>query len=245
MKKHVLLFTLTLTLLLCACAPASTETTAAPETTLLPETTLPPETTQPPETTIPETSEPEAAEPFADWYDMLEYTYPERNWIRSAMSCVFERPEEIDLEYLFYNGLSYGGWDKVSPESEQYLIEQGFWREMDLQPMPVSELNRILDAVFDISLSDMTIPDAWVYLETEDFYCSNHNDAYGFVDYTITEVTELDDGLVKISYTVDSYFYNPKTDEFYDFADLVLILRQTKDGNLQVVSNVLVPRNVG
>lgn len=267
MKKQILILTLLLALLLCACTPGTTEsqppestptanttlptqTTLPVQTTLPTQTTLPPETSLPteptvPETTVPETSAPAAVEAFAEWYQILEYTYPERNWVRTAMNCVFETPEDIALDYLFYNGLGLGSWDLLSPESEQYLIDQGFWREMDIQPMPAEELNKVLLDVFGMTLEDATIPESWVYLEREDFYCSNNNDAVGYVDYTITDVTAHEGGLVEISYTVDSYFYDTQTDEYLDFADLVLTLRQTKDGSWQVVSNILVPRNDG
>lgn len=238
MKRTALILALVLSLsLLCACAetPPPAET-APPQTTAPTETTVPPETIAPPETT-----EPIAEDPFADYFTLLEYTYPETNWLRNAMGCTFETPAEINLEFLFYSGFRQGSWDLLSPESEQYLIDQGFWRDMDIQPMPVSQIEEVLNNTFGTSLSECTIPEGWVYVETEDLYCSNHNDVYMVEHFRITDVTESPDGTVEIRYFVEN-FYNTATDDFLYTVDLILTLRRTEEG-FQVVSNVLVDQN--
>lgn len=189
----------------------------------------------------PEVSTEPAAD-FSEYAALLDYyTYPETNWLRNAMGCVFETPGEIDLEFLFYAGFRDGSWDRISPESEQYLIDQGFWREMDLQPMPAAQLDDVLQTTFGISLADAAIPEEWEYLEIEDYYCSNHNDAYGVHEFTITDVTEHDDGRVEICYHVPGYFYNTKTDEFLQDVDLILTLALQDDGAYLVRSNVIRP----
>lgn len=234
MKRLALL--LALALCLCAC-------TATPA-----ETTLPPETTAPTETapinfcpdvivdpTFPIIEYTEHYE-FEDYYALLEWPDEGFNWLRDAMGCVFETPEQINLEFLFYSGFRLGSWDLLSSESEQYLIDNGFWREMDIQPMPAEQLEQVLQDTFGISLSDCTIPDGWLYLEKEDFYCSNHNDAYMLQDFIITNVTESPDGIVKIHYFVEDY-YNTITDDFLYTVDLILTLRKTEDGFL-AISNV-------
>lgn len=227
MKKLTVI--LALVLCLCACAEVPP-----------PATTAPPVTTQPTETApvlfCPGKG---STEDFSEYYALLEDTYPEPNWLRSAIGCVFAAPEEIDLNYLFYGGFGDGSWDRVSAESEAYLIEQGFWREMDLQPMPAAELDAVLQQTFGISLSDVAIPEEWVYLEKEDFYCSNHNDAYGISPFTITSVRD-DGSTVEIAYTTDTYYYNTATDVFLDSAELVLTLSRLADGTIHAVSNVVV-----
>lgn len=226
-----LAFVLALVLLLCGCVKTPPPATTAPP--------LPTETTAPPETTEPlQTTSPTLSDPFADWYILLDYTYPQTNWLRNAMGCVFETPAEIDLEFLFYAGFRDGSWDKLSPESEASLIDQGFWREMDIQPMPVSEIEVVLNSTFGISLSDCTIPDGWRYAEKEDFYCSNHNDAYGLGYFTITGV-EDDGTTVRIRYHVDGSFYNTATGGFLDDVDMTLTLVRQADGSFRAQSNVV------
>lgn len=226
-----LAFVLTLVLLLCGCVKTPPPATTAPP--------LPTETTAPHETTEPlQTTSPTLSDPFAEWYILLDYTYPQTNWLRNAMGCVFETPAEIDLEFLFYAGFRDGSWDKLSPESEASLIDQGFWREMDIQPMPVSEIEVVLNSTFGISLSDCTIPDGWRYAEKEDFYCSNHNDAYGLGYFTITGV-EDDGTTVRIRYHVDGSFYNTATGGFLDDVDMTLTLVRQADGSFRAQSNVV------
>ena len=232
MKRIALL--LALVLMLCACAE-----TPPPATTAPPLPTEPVETTAPVETTVPpETTAPTVSDPFAEYYALLEYTWPDTNWLHNAMGCIFESPAEIDLEYLFYAGFRLGSWDLLSPESEAQLIEQGFWREMDIQPMPVDQLEQVLQNNFGISLFDCTIPEGWVYVEKEDMYCSNHNDAYDIAEYTIIAV-EDDGETILVHYTVPDHFYDPSTGnmESAEF-EHILTLRRTDDGSIQAASNV-------
>lgn len=232
MRKYAIILVLLLALTLCACIETPPPATTAPP--------LPTETTQPTETApalfCPDS---DVIEDFSEYYVLLEHSSDERSLLLSAMGCVFSRPEEIDLNYLFYNGFGNGSWDLVSPESEQYLIDQGFWREMDIQPMPREKLEAILQATFGISLSDVTIPDEWVYLEKEDLYCSNHNDAYGIGSFTITAVRDTG-STIEIAYTTDTYYYNTATDVFLDSAELVLTLKRRENGTIQAISNVIV-----
>lgn len=230
MKRLALLLALILCLSACAEIPPPADT-APPRPA---ETTAPAETTQPPETTSPVVSD-----SFDEWYALLDFAeHPETNWLRSAMGCVFTTPDEIDLEFLFYAGFRDGSWDKLSPESEAALIEQGFWREMDLQPMPVSKIEAVLNSTFGISLSDCTIPEGWGYVEKEDMYCSNHNDAYFLENFTITDVEE-DAETVRIHYHVEGYFYNTATGGFLDDVDMTLTLERQADGSFRAQSNVV------
>ena len=236
MKRLALLLALILCLSACAEIPPPADT--APPRPV--ETTEPVETTQPPETTVPvQTTAPVVSDSFEEWYALLDFAeYPETNWLRNAMGCVFTTPEEIDLEFLFYAGFRDGSWDMLSPESEAALIEQGFFREFDIQPMPVSKIEEVLNSTFGISLSDCTIPDGWGYVEKEDMYCSNHNDAYDIWEYTITAV-EDDGETITIHYTVPDHFYDPSTGnmESAEF-EHILTLRRTEEGTIQAVSNV-------
>lgn len=230
MKRLAFLIALILCLSACAELPPPADT-APPRPT---DATVPAETTLPIETTVP--TEPVITD-FSEYEAILAPNGNERNWLFFAMGCVFETPQDIDLNYLFYLGLDHGSWDAVSPESEQYLIDNGFWREMDLQPMPATELDGILRANFGVGLDDVTIPDEWLYLQNEDFYCSNHNDAYFPSPFTITAVE--DDGVnIRIYYNIEGYF-NLETEEFLDCAELVLCLERMENGTIHAVSNII------
>ena len=95
----------------------------------------------------------------------------------------------------------------------------------------------ILRANFGVGLDDVTIPDEWLYLQDEDFYCSNHNDAYFPSPFTITAVE--DDGVnIRIYYNIEGYF-NLETEEFLDCAELVLCLERLENGTIHAVSNII------
>lgn len=178
----------------------------------------------------------EDVQDFAPYYQLLSSQASQSRWRFLATGCVFDDPHELPLEYLFYLGLQQGSWDKVSAETEQALIESGFIREMDLQPMPRKELNLILYEHFDVTVEEIPMPEGWRYVEAEDLYCSNHNDAYFPSPITITAVEDTGP-IVTIHYTTDGHFYNTKTGEFLENANLVMTLKRHDDGRLLVLSN--------
>lgn len=234
-----LAFVLALMMLFCGCTKTPPPaTTVPPQTTVPVETTVPVVTTLPPETIIPaETTLPAANKDFSEYEALLDFS-AEPNWLARAIGCVFEKPEDIDLYYMFYLGVEYpGSWDDISEESQQSLIDQGLLKEFDLQIMPCDKLEEVLQSTFGITLADVTIPESWGYIESEDAYCSNHSDAFFPDDFTITNVTESPDGTVEIHYFCESY-YNTATDDFLNTVDLVLTLQKTDVGFL-VRSNVL------
>ena len=238
MKRLALLLALILCLSACAeipppadtAPPRPVETTAPFETTQPPETTNPPETASPPETTAPTAD-------FSEYAALLDFA-AEPNWLARSLGCIFEKPEDIDLYYLFYLGVEHpGGWDDIAPESEEFLLSQNFMRDMDLQIMPVDKMDAILRDTFGIELKDVAMPREWRYIEAEDAYCSNHSDAYfpGVPNITAVE----DDGThITIHYTIDGYWI-PSTEEFMDTAPLVLSLIRNDDGTIHAVSNLL------
>ncbi len=240
MKRTVLTLALILVIsLLCGCVKTPPPATTAPP--LPAETTAPPETTAPAETTLPpETTEPaESLTDFTEYEALLDFT-AEPNWLSRAAGCIFEKPEDVDLYFMFYLGVEHpGSWSDISPESEQSLIDQGFWRDLDLQLMPAAKLEEALQATFGIGLDDVTIPESWGYIEAEDAYCSNHSDAY-FPGIPVISAVEDDGSTVTIHYTIDGY-YNTATEEFLDSAELVMTLNRLEDGTIHAVSNVLAP----
>ena len=173
MKRLALILALVLILTACAeipppadtAPPRPAETTAPVETTQPPETTNPPENTSPPETTVPTAD-------FSEYAALLDFT-ADPNWLSRSIGCVYEKPEDVDLYYLFYLGVEHpGSWDDISEGSRQSLIDQDFFPEFDLQIMPCDKLEEALQTTFGIGLDDVAIPESWGYIEKENAYCS-------------------------------------------------------------------------
>ena len=230
MKKFALLLVLMLLLTACAEVPP-------------PADTAPPQTTEPVVEitarveTIPETTTPPVISDFTSYKALISFD-AQPNWLARALGCLFESPTEVDLNYMFYLGVAHpGSWNEISAESRQTLMDRGFLTEMDLQIMPADKLEAALQETFGIGLSDVTIPESWCYIETEDAYCSNHNDAFFPGVPTITAV-EDDGHFITIHYTIDGYWLTA-TGEFLDTAPLVLSLVRNEDGTIRAVSNLL------
>lgn len=232
MKQFALILALALLLSGCVKIPPPADT-APPQATAPAESTAPMETTVPVETTAPAV----VAMTIEEAAALLDFS-AEPNWLARSLGCIYEKPENIDLYYLFYLGVEHpGSWDDIAPESEKFLLDQGFMREMDLQIMPVEKMEDALRDTFDIELKDVAMPAEWRYIEAEDAYCSNHNDAYfpGVPNITAVE----DDGTyITIRYTIDGYWI-PATEEFLDTAPLVLSLIRSDDGTIHAISNLL------
>ena len=230
MKKFALLLALMLLLTACAEVP-------------LPADTAPPQTTEPvveitaPVETIPETTTPPVITDFTPYEALISYD-AQPNWLARSLGCLYESPTEIDLNYMFYLGVDHpGSWNEISAESRQTLVDLGFWEDMDIQIMPSGLLDEALRTTFGIGLSDVNIPDNWGYIEAEDAYCSNHNDAFFPGVPTITAV-EDDGHFITIRYTIEGYWLTA-IDEFMETAPLVLSLVRNEDGTIHAVSNLL------
>ena len=230
MKKLALLLALMLLLTACAEVPP-------------PADTAPPQTTEPVVEitarveTIPETTTSPVITDFTPYEALLSFD-AEPNWLARALGCLFESPTEIDLNYMFYLGVDHpGSWNEISAESRQTLIDRGFLTEMDLQIMPAEKLEEALQETFGIGLADVTIPEEWCYIEAEDAYCSNHNDAF-FPGVPVITAVEDDGVNIRIYYNIEGYF-NLETEEFLDCAELVLCLERLENGTIHAVSNII------
>ena len=156
-------------------------------------------------------------------------------WIYAlAAGQAYERPEDVDLNSLFYTGVDYpGSWGSIS-ESEQDLLENaGFWREMDIQIMPAALLEEKLQRYFGVGLDDVKIPRGWAYSPDTDTYYSNHNDALG-CGVTVMGHENLPDGSVLVHLTVDAVQVG---EDWYWETPMDMTLRPV-DGVWQIVSNV-------
>ena len=255
-KRTVFLsLVLAMSMLLFGCGGSEhpTETTAeATEPTLSTQTTEPAEETGaepsiPHETHIPESSiitDEEAKEQdYTPYYDLLAPSN-EGNALRDAMNCSFTKPEQMNLAYVFYGSLTSDGWDSLPEEAAAELEAAGFTRNLELQIRPAKELEKILKDSFGISLKDVKsgIPDSWVYLKSQDCYYTNHSDALGFPEFTITWAEKISDNRVELSYTIESdHWYDSASKDYLDHPNMLMLLEFSEDGNCKILSNYPVP----
>ncbi|MBQ8237212.1 MAG: M56 family metallopeptidase [Oscillospiraceae bacterium] len=160
------------------------------------------------------------------------------DWLYNmAAGVVFTRPQDVDLYYLFYNGVGYsGGWDFL-PKSDRVLLEnRGFMLEMDLQVMPAQMLEKKLQRYFGVGLDEVRIPTEWVYSVVTDTYYSNHNDALGS-GVTVNGYAENEDGTVTLYMVVDAVYVHACQDYHRD--ELMFMTLRPSDAGWQMVSNVI------
>ena len=156
-------------------------------------------------------------------------------WIyRMAAGQAYDRPEDMDLNSLFYGGVDYpGSWGSISDTEQDLLMQAGFWRDMDIQIMPAALLEEKLQRYFGVGLDDVKIPRGWAYSPDTDTYYSNHNDALG-CGATVTGHENLPDGSVLVHLTVDTV---QAGEDWYWDTPMDMTLRPV-DGVWQIVSNV-------
>lgn len=251
MKKirSVFALVLGLCLLLCGCNQAEpvssshpTSLPTVPEATE-PELAAPPETTTPPETTVPDVTESvaETQPDYTPYYELLDASQG-RNWLHDVLGCVFTTPENISLYHFFYSGMPDCSWNSVSDETADWLVSQGFTKNLDLQVRPVEQMEEVMQTIFGISLDDVetAIPESWVYYEKDDCYYSNKNDAWGIGRFEITWIEIRDDGSVQIFYHSEFGTAANAIGETFSNEPMMLTLRLNADGTYHVLSNTVV-----
>ncbi|MGN0985889.1 MAG: M56 family metallopeptidase [Candidatus Enterenecus sp.] len=178
----------------------------------------------------------------AYFQELLKYDGGETCY-NGALTCVYAAPEDIALEYVFYNKFPGGEeWHDFTAEEQAYLISQnqdknfGFGH-LQAQKRPAEQLEAMLQRYFGVSLSDVKIPDSWVYYEATDSYYSCHGDFYIMDWLTVTRVVDQGNGIYHIWYTsARSYAQNPATGQTY--TDMVLTVRRNAGGGYTVLSNL-------
>lgn len=226
------------------CTAEPVETTPPTQITTDPPTdppTVPPTDppTQPP--TEPVTEEPTQAstEPvdedqLAAYQALFEWT---GKMIHArAAGHAYTGPEEVDLCYVFYNGVDYpGSWLDIPQSEKDFLLAEGFWQECDIQIMPADLLEAELQWYFGVGLDDVKIPDEWAYSPETDTYYSNHNDAY-VTFATVTGYTRLDEETVVLHLIVDTVHDHEWEEVRYDAA-MDMTIRPYEGGGT-ILSNV-------
>lgn len=221
----------------CAAEPVETQ----PPTQITTEPTQPPTVppTDPPTEALTEKPTDPPTEPVdEDQLAAYEYLFSwEGEMIHArAAGHVYSNPADVDLYYVFYNGVGYPGHWTTIPESEKdLLLAEGFWDEMDIQIMPADLLEATLQWYFGVGLADVQIPEEWVYSPETDTYYSNHNDAYA-TGVTMTGYTQLDDDTVVLHLIVDMVHDHEFEDVIWDAA-MDMTIRPYEGGG-QIVSNV-------
>jgi len=195
--------------------------------------------------TIAPTTEPTTAPTAA-----LDQVSPEKKfeklfldelWYRRALSCTFEKPEDIPAWFYFYLGVGAPDYRSLTDDENAFLdnaFETKYGKEEWLMAtkLPVSEINKAL-SILDVTIEDIKIPSDWVYYEKTDSYYFWVSDAYGLVGWTITEVKQAED-IVQV-YWESPLIWNTQTDMAYP-ADtkMVMTLQEKPDGSYLVLSNV-------
>lgn len=191
-----------------------------------------PENPTGPETTLP--AEPVDDEQLAVYQTLFEWT---GKMIHArAAGQVYTTPSDVDLSYVFYNGVDYpGDWTTISESEKDFLLAEGFWDEGDIQIMPADLLEAELQWYFGVGLADVQIPEEWAYSPETDTYYSNHNDAYVTLA-TVTGYTQLDNETVVLHLIVDMVHDHDWENVVHDAA-MDMTIRPYEGGG-QILSNV-------
>lgn len=238
MRRRLILLLLVILVfsLIVGCAAEPVETTPRTQAVTEPPTAPP---TDPP--TAPATEEPTQAptepvddEQLAVYQTLFEWT---GKMIHArAAGQVYTTPSDVDLSYVFYNGVDYpGDWTTISESERDFLLAEGFWDEGDIQIMPADLLEAELQWYFGVGLADVKIPEEWVYSPDTDTYYSNHNDAYVTLA-TVTGYTQLDEETVVLHLTVDIVHDHDWEEVTYDAA-MDMTIRPYEGGG-RILSNV-------
>ncbi len=176
-----------------------------------------------------------------DTTPLFQFGTGDSNWRYMATMSIFDDPKDIDLFTLFYNGLGNSGND-LTDEERAYLLDHMVGLYTDVDRLPASELDGILNRVFGVSLADVTIPESFVYYPETDCYYHQHGDVL-IPSFSITYVERTADTIVM--------YYDHGDDspaavkgEYpmgqYEYGQSMVMTLHLVDGVWQVASNQLV-----
>lgn len=159
-------------------------------------------------------------------------------WINRGDNCgnygfllsEYERPEEVDLDQVFYNGAGLASEPLSEEETAAFLKETGKEGiDGDITRLTTEQIRDFLIRKTGVSYEDMTHPLSWIYLEAYDIHVSDHGDT-NYMNFTC--VSGRQTGIE--TWELDCVPGNG--DETFDFPCRLTIRRQ--DGEYQFVSNV-------
>ena len=114
-----------------------------------------------------------------DWFQHRFFSGPGDETLSPAnafLTCAYDRPEDIDLWELLYNGLSRE--DPQAGPERAALLAAGFSPELDWQKSTAAQLADLLETYAGLSPAEMAGRglDQLVYLPEQDAYYTDHND---------------------------------------------------------------------
>ena len=234
MKRYLLILIVVMVLLLTACIPTVTNPTdSAPTTTAsqptstasVPTTTV----TTPTTTTPPPTTEPINTE--LEYFNELFRRGQERNPYAYVFGIEFASPKELKL-WSFYCG-GFAGEHEITDEEWEELSKLLADPENvagDFNRLPKDKMEAELQAVFGISLEDMSDSafSGLFYLESSDCYCFYQSGvhSYGKIG-SFLDVKHNDDGTISLSYISNA-----------SDADTFVITLKPNGDSYQILSNV-------
>lgn len=244
MKRIFAILLMILLLLSCGC-------TKEPEPTSirLPDEMLehPPAPSAPEDIIVPTDAE------FQQYYDLLyQPVMPEELYsLHFVTGFTFDSPEEICLEWFFYNGFRVNGnRNSFTPEETAFLEQNGFSPDFDFAKRTPGQMEQILGSLFGTTLADHShnIPDHWMYFPDTDSYFSIHAESFYPNQMIISHVEETENRMV-IDYTFDNpnLPYWPaevirpiKIGTFTIAGNMQMTLRKADDGTWKAVSNQMI-----
>lgn len=133
------------------------------------------------------------------------------SWYNKALTSEYTTPEQINLEYLFYNGFAEESRDATDAELSELkaVIENRDFADMiqylEIIRLPVDKMNQVLQDYFGITLEDVddTGFDGMYYLESTNCYYLMHTDAVWTEDFNAISVEYMEDGSILVYYTAD------------------------------------------
>lgn len=137
-------------------------------------------------------------------------------WYNRALSCIFEKPEDIPADYFFFGGISQEDiQDNTAFTNEERAYLHSKWCEkygatpwVDAVKIPVIKLNEAL-SVFNKTVKDIKFPEDWVYYDKTDAYYAprKQTGSSGVSDVTVTKIVRNID-TVQIYWKTDNAYTN-------------------------------------
>lgn len=96
----------------------------------------------------------------------------------------YDKPEDVDLEQVFYNGAGFASESLSEEERAAFLKETG-QEEIcgDTVRLTTEQIQNFLIRKTGVSYENITHPLSWVYLKTYDIYISEHGDT-NYMNFT-------------------------------------------------------------
>lgn len=135
---------------------------------------------------------------------MFEFPNSTNDFWNLALFQAYQDPLDANLYKLFYNG--FNDESPITDEEKQALFTQSWEGELSITRCPVEKMNRVLQEIFGLSLSDydQAALEKFTYLESTGSYYLFHNDAAGLSEFKAEGYRLLEDGCVELVYSYDN-----------------------------------------